>query len=169
MQFWMGHIVRAGQEEHYRPTDVKFHRKLYAEKAMPFLRLETATPTETEKTIAELRKQLNARDEEIDSLKESVAKLKPLADFVNSFKAPEELRKLFDDVRYEFADSSDGKLRPLKIEFSPHVSEKLDEIAKTRGITRKEALEQLVKEDLEIMKKGEEDFKKLEKRAKKET
>ena len=64
---------------------------------------------------------------------------------------------------------ADGKLRPLKIEFSPHVSEKLDEIAKTRGITRKEALEQLVKEDLEIMKKGEEDFKKLEKRAKKET
>jgi hypothetical protein len=95
---------------------VKFHRKLYAEKAMPFLRLETATPTETEKTIAELREQLNARDEEIDSLKESVAKLKPLADFVNSFKAPEELRKLFDDVRYEFADSSDGKLRPLKID-----------------------------------------------------
>jgi len=64
---------------------------------------------------------------------------------------------------------ADDKLRPLNIEFSPHVSEKLDEIAKTRGITRKEALEQLVKEDLEIMKKGEEDFKKLEKRAKKET
>jgi len=64
---------------------------------------------------------------------------------------------------------ADGKLRPLNIEFSPHVSEKLDEIAKTRGITRKEALEQLVKEDLEIMKKGEEGFKKLEKRAKKET
>ena len=64
---------------------------------------------------------------------------------------------------------ADEKLRPLNIEFSPHVSEKLDEIAKTRGITRKEALEQLVKEDLEIMKKGEEGFKKLEKRAKKET
>ena len=64
---------------------------------------------------------------------------------------------------------ADDKLRSLNIEFSPHVSEKLDEIAKTRGITRKEALEQLVKEDLEIMKKGEEGFKKLEKRAKKET
>ena len=128
---------------------------------MPFLRLETATPTETEKTIAELREQLNARDKEIDSLKEAVAKLKPLGDFVNSFKAPEELRKLFDDVRYEFADSSDNKFRPLRIEFSPYISDKLDEIAKRKGITHGEALKELVKEDWEKTVEADEKWKKL--------
>ena len=51
---------------------------------------------------------------------------------------------------------ADEKLRPLNIEFSPHVSEKLEEIAKRKGLTRKEAIEQLVKEDIEIMEKGEE-------------
>jgi len=30
VQFWMGHIVRTGQEEHYRPKDPEFHRKLYS-------------------------------------------------------------------------------------------------------------------------------------------
>jgi len=65
VQFWMGHIVKAGQEEHYRPQDVEFHRTLYRDKAMPFLRLEQATPSETDRIIqhqateiSELRKQV---------------------------------------------------------------------------------------------------------------
>ncbi len=62
VQFWMGHVVQAGQEEHYRPRDVEFHRKLYAEKAMSFLRLEQPTPTETEKVIEDLRAQLAERN-----------------------------------------------------------------------------------------------------------
>lgn len=52
VQFWMGHTVVAGVDEHYRPRDPEFHRKLYAEKAMPFLRIEQATPTQTEEVIA---------------------------------------------------------------------------------------------------------------------
>ena len=62
VQFWMGHVVQAGQEEHYRPKDVEFHRKIYKEKAMPFLRLEQSTPTETEKVIEDLRTQLVERN-----------------------------------------------------------------------------------------------------------
>lgn len=58
VQFWMGHIVKQGQEESYRPQDVEFHRELYAEKAMPFLRLETPTPTATDKTISEQASQI---------------------------------------------------------------------------------------------------------------
>jgi len=58
VQFWMGHMVNEGQDEHYRPKDVEFHRRLYKEKVMPFLRLETSTPTETEQTIVELRNQI---------------------------------------------------------------------------------------------------------------
>ena len=33
-QFWMGHTVNAGQDDHYRPKDPEYHRKLYAEKAV---------------------------------------------------------------------------------------------------------------------------------------
>ena len=171
VQFWMGHIVKAGQDEHYRPRDVEFHRKLYAEKAMPFLRLETATPTETEKTMAELRRQLEERDEEInamkdnltrrdqefDAMKETIAKMAPVVEFVNSFDTPEKLKIILDFLKDDFiSQSSDEKLRPLKTDFSPYISNKLDEIAKRKGVTRKEALEQLVIEDLEIMEKGEE-------------
>jgi integrase len=50
VEFWMGH-TGPGVDEAYRPKDPEFYRQIYAEKAMPFLRLETSTPTETEKTI----------------------------------------------------------------------------------------------------------------------
>jgi hypothetical protein len=50
VEFWMGH-TGPGVDEAYRPKDPEFYRKIYAEKAMPFLRLETSTPSETEKTI----------------------------------------------------------------------------------------------------------------------
>jgi integrase len=66
VQFWMGHIVVEGVDEHYRPKDVEFHRKLYAEKAMPFLRIEQATPTETDNVIQK-------QAEEIEELKRKLA------------------------------------------------------------------------------------------------
>jgi len=117
VQFWMGHIVRTGQGEHYRPTDVEFHRELYAEKAMPFLRLETATPTETEKTIVELKKQLEERDKEIGAMKKTMAKIQPLVDFVNSFDTPEHLKATLDIIT---DDHGDKRFRPLEI--SSHIS-----------------------------------------------
>lgn len=57
VQFWMGHTVNAGQDDHYRPKDEEFHRKLYAENAMPHLRIETTTPTDADKAITELRQE----------------------------------------------------------------------------------------------------------------
>ena len=98
----MGHVVKTGQEKHYRPTDVEFHRKLYAENAMPFLRLETATPTETEKTIEELKKQSKQREQEIKALKETTVKLRPLLDFINSFENPDTLTWVFDNLKTDF-------------------------------------------------------------------
>jgi hypothetical protein len=41
--------------------------------AMPFLRLETATPTETEKTIVELKNQLNEKSQESKQIKQELA------------------------------------------------------------------------------------------------
>ncbi len=52
----MGHTVR-GSDANYKPQDPEFYRELYAERAMPFLRLETPTPTETTEIIETLRQQ----------------------------------------------------------------------------------------------------------------
>jgi len=81
VQFWMGHTVIEGQEEHYRPQDVEFHRKLYAEKAMPNLRLEEPSPLEHEQIIQHqqeeirtLRGRLKLLEKEFHSLRELIEK-----------------------------------------------------------------------------------------------
>ena len=86
-------------------------------------------------------------------MKQEFQRLKPLVEFVNSFDPPENLKILLDYLRHDYSDdSSDGLLRPLKVEFSPYISKKLKEIAKTLGITEKEALKQLVEDNLETRK-----------------
>ena len=125
-------------------------------KAMPFLRLETATPTETEKTIGELERRLKERDQEIKVMRQTMAKMQPLVEFVNSFNAPEELKRILDYLKDDFTYSKDDKLRPIRTEFSPYIKDKLDRIAKRKGITQAEALEQLVVGDLELLERGEE-------------
>ena len=172
VQFWMGHIVKTGQEEHYRPTDVEHHRKLYAEKAMPFLRLEAATPTETEKTIAELREQLTKRDQEVEAMKETIAernqefkimretmaKIQPVIDFVNTFTNPREIKDQLDFVMsdYKFAQS------PFDPDmwFDKHIADELDEIVKKEGITLAEALQRYMQENWKRFLKGQEKLKK---------
>lgn len=125
-------------------------------KAMPFLRLETATPTETEKTIGELERRLKERDQEIKAMRETMSKMQPLIEFVNSFNAPEELKRVLDYLKDDFTYSKDDKLRPVGTEFSSYIKDKLDRIAKRKGITQAVALEQLVAEDLKLLEKGEE-------------
>jgi predicted RNase H-like nuclease (RuvC/YqgF family) len=49
---------------------------------MPFLRLETATPTESEKQIAELRKQLESKNQRLDALESKMTKLLPFAELL---------------------------------------------------------------------------------------
>jgi integrase len=80
VNYLMGHTVR-GSDENYKPQNPDFYRELYAEKAMPFLRLEEPTPTETNEIIKTLKKQhetemgslkneLKKRDEQIQALNE---------------------------------------------------------------------------------------------------
>ena len=95
VQFWMGHTVNAGQDDHYRPRDVEFHRELYAEKAMPHLRLETATPTETDKSITSL-------EEENRELKDKIEKLETMMEKMYQKVFPQEIdedltHKLIED------------------------------------------------------------------------
>lgn len=46
----MGHTL--GVDEHYFSRDPEYHRKVYEEKAMPNLTIESETPTETAKIVA---------------------------------------------------------------------------------------------------------------------
>lgn len=111
VQFWMGHTVSAGQDDHYRPTDVEFHRKVYAEKAMPFLRLESATPTETEKTITELKNRLEQRDKEIEEMKTMIMKLQPIVDFMNRHPSEQEMKMA---LGLDHEDDLETELGPKK-------------------------------------------------------
>jgi hypothetical protein len=72
VSYLMRHTVR-GSDPNYKPQDAEFYRELYAVEAMPFLRLETATPTETEKTIVELKNQLNEKSQESKQIKQELA------------------------------------------------------------------------------------------------
>lgn len=73
-EFWMGHKGK-GVVDNYRTRDVEYHRKLYAERAAPFLRIEARTPTETEKTISE-------QAARIDKLEKELKELRAFADFM---------------------------------------------------------------------------------------
>jgi site-specific recombinase XerD len=162
VNYMMGHTVR-GSDANYKPQDPEFYRKLYEEKAMPFLRLETATPTETEKTIAELKKQLEARDREIETMKVTIDKIQPLVEFVNTFETPQKLKRIMDHFFKDDMFRSFDKEDPTLLD--KDVSELIDETAKERGLTQKEALEQLMKEELEGIVESEKRFKELAKKS----
>ena len=76
--FWMGHALPQTSDKAYFPRDggskeiVEIHRKIYAEKAAPFLRLETSTPNETEKAIESQAVQIGLLKDEVSKLREYV-------------------------------------------------------------------------------------------------
>jgi len=126
---------------------------------MLFLRLETATPTETEKTISELKKQLKARDKEIDALKETIAKIQPVIEFVNTFTDPREVKEMLDFVRSDYERSSFDP----NIWFDKSIADKLDDIVRKEGVTPAEAMKRLMKEDWELTREGQEKSKRIAK------
>lgn len=69
VQFWMGHIVKMGVDENYRPDDPEHHRALYKDKAMDHLRLETPAIDETGKVIAQQNKRIEVLESELNLLK----------------------------------------------------------------------------------------------------
>ena len=129
---------------------------------MPFLRIESATPTETEKTIAELKRQLEERDKQIETMRVTIDKIQSLVEFVNSFETPQKLKRILD----EFFE--DGKFRTWDEEptlLDEAVVEMIDDTAEKRGLTQKETLEQLMKEELEKIEEGEKRFRELAKKS----
>jgi hypothetical protein len=129
VNYLMGHTVR-GSDANYKPQDPEFYRDLYAEKAMPFLRLEEPTPTETgaliktlkkqhETEMETLKKQLQKRDEQIQALNERFNKYEPYLKLMeNNFKPnPSEqeiqvAQKLLPDVE-NFVFANPNKIAEL--------------------------------------------------------
>jgi len=75
VNFWMGHRtdykaphIPASDVHYFSREDVEYQRAIY-KTAMPDLRLETATPGETEQTIMELRKQVTELNEKLEVTK----------------------------------------------------------------------------------------------------
>jgi len=139
VQFWMGHTVSAGQDDHYRPTDAEFHRKVYAEKAMPFLRLESATPTETDKTITELKRKLEERDKEVEEMKTMIMKLQPIVDFMNRHPSEEEMKMALgldheDDMGVELGPKKNAQEAVSSVRNAVRTEDKREELFRQKGL-----------------------------------
>lgn len=161
VQYLMGHTVR-GSDANYKPRDPEYYRDIYAEKAMPFLRIESATPTETEKTIVELKKQLEERDKQIETMKVTIDKIQPLVEFVNRFETPQKLKRILDHF---FKDDNFRTFLEEPTLLDEDVAEMIDDTAEKRGLTQKETLEQLMKEELEKIDESEKRFKELARKS----
>jgi len=141
VEFWMGHTNTA---THYLSEDTEHHRAIYA-KGYKALRL-SEQPTVPAEVIDALKK----KDDEIKALKETMAKLQPLIDLVNSYPTVEQMKADLGMTReYDKGD----KLHPAKT-----MDEILGEIQTDEA--RREALVQkkklpMTREEYESTKKKE--------------
>jgi len=155
VQFWMGHTVKAGQDEHYRPTNVEYYREIYAEKAMPFLRLETATPTETEKTITTLKQENKELKDQIENLETTMHKI-----YQKVFHEEIEQEKIDESLEYnvhasgQYMDDYEEMRRKEEEYLAKHPEE------------RKRREEQAEKREAEFMKYLEEHSEEIEEQEK---
>ena len=107
-----------------------------------------------------MKKQLEERDKEIKAFRELVTKIQPIVEFVNSFDSPKNLKAILDGLRDDYMIQL---AEDPKIEVDQSVFEKISEVAAQKGITQKEAFEQMAREDYEQLLK---DDKARRKRAK---
>ncbi len=57
--------IPSSDKHYFSNDDVEFNRELYKEKAMPHLRLDTRTPSETEQTIQQLQQEVTELREKV--------------------------------------------------------------------------------------------------------
>lgn len=63
VNFFMGHKIGGSDDHYFSRENIEEKRVIYAEKGAPFLRLESATPSETEETIKQLNEELARKNE----------------------------------------------------------------------------------------------------------
>jgi integrase len=113
VNFWMGHTSALGVDLAYFSRDVEHHRKQYLDFAMPYLIIETHIPTDMEKTIEELKKQLREKDEKVDALQKSVSRIENLTEFLTqlppiSEELQKKLKPIFDSAKGSVELTEDG-------------------------------------------------------------
>jgi len=127
-------------------------------------KMDTVKIDSLQRVVSDLQEELTKQKLIIDSLsqeniktKEKLRNLEPFVEFVNSTDASENLKTLLNFFRMDICeDYSDKRLRPLKAEFSPYISKKIKEVAKTMGVTEQEALKQMLEDDVELHDKATE-------------
>ena len=100
---------------------------------MPFLRLESATPTETDKTITELKNRLEERDKEIEDMKTMIMKLQPIVDFMRRYPSEEEMKMALgldheDDLEAELGPKKTAEEAVASVRKAVKADDKLQEI-----------------------------------------
>jgi len=68
VNYWMGHTSALGVDLHYFSRDIEHHKQIYREKAMPHLRLETSTPSETDKIIQKQAEEIKGLKTRLDEI-----------------------------------------------------------------------------------------------------
>jgi len=129
-------------------------------------KMDTVKIDSLHRVVSDLQEELTKQKLIIDSLsqeniktKEKLRNLEPFVEFVNSTDASENLKTLLNFFRMDICtDYPDERLRPLKVEFSPYISKKIREVAKTMGVTEQEALKQMLEDDVELLDKATEKF-----------
>ena len=127
-------------------------------------KIDTVKIDSLQRVVSNLQEELTKQKLIIDSLsqeniktKEKLRNLEPFVEFVNSTDASENLKTLLNFFGINICeDYSDERLRPLKVEFSPYISQKIKEVAKTMGVTEQEALKQMLEDDVELHDKATE-------------
>jgi hypothetical protein len=111
----------------------EYYRKLYEEKAMPSLDIETPD-------IRQLKKQIEKRDDEITEIKESIRKLQPIINlFENAdFNDPETLQRIFIPIKTARPIKIDGKETMGILEVTPDVDRLFTQLAEQYNISKNE-------------------------------
>ena len=166
VNYLMGHTVR-GSDAHYKPQDPDFYRDLYKEKAMPFLRLESPTPTDTEqlrnqytKEMENLRNKLAKRDAKIKELETNMEKIDTNMSLMLTMLTtpnPEEEKRISDkisDLMIKDGDITREELTQMSKKLEQDLAEKNK---KEKQELIKEVVQELVSKDPKIR----ENFEKL--------
>jgi integrase len=165
--YLMGHTI-VGANANYAPRDPEYYRKRYEEKALPFLRLESPTPTDAQqlrdlmrkqhqKEMELLQTQLKERDEQLEAMNKRFEKIEEaLKTTLNP--SPESKANLMKQPEIL---CTDDKGKYIRVDLTEEQSEKLQEEAKRRNMTGDEFIKQLFNlEALNLKGKLKEDRKK---------
>jgi site-specific recombinase XerD len=161
--YLMGHTI-VGANGNYAPRNPEYYRKRYEEKALPFLRLESPTPTDTEQLretmrkhhqeeMEALRNQVKERDEQLEAMNKRFEKIEKALEISPESKAnlTQQSKIIYQDERGHFA----------RVPISDEQNKRLQEEAEKRNMTPDELIKKLFDlERLSLKEKVKEDTEK---------